>query len=121
MRPPGRGGGRMAADFSRGAQRGNGAGGGYGMGGGGGNRSGGGSGGFVPRGFGHRGGVVGAGHHQHLHHSSGDRRRFDSDYDFEKANEKFQESLGQLKDEFAKVKIGMCTKLGNIARIILIN
>lgn len=36
----------------------------------------------------------------------GPPRRYDSDYDFEKANEKFQETMSHLKEDFAKAKIG---------------
>jgi protein LSM14 len=37
--------------------------------------------------------------------ADGQPLKFDNDYDFEKANEQFQETLSHLKDEVAKVKI----------------
>jgi len=64
--------------------------------GGGGAPSFGGRGGFHPR------GGRGGGHPR----GDGEQRvKYDGDYDFEKANEQFQETLSHLKDEVQKVKI----------------
>jgi len=55
-----------------------------------------GRGGYQPRGG--RGGA-------HPRGDGPERPRFDGDYDFEKANEQFQETLSHLKDEIQKTKI----------------
>ncbi|TKR62372.1 hypothetical protein L596_026348 [Steinernema carpocapsae] len=52
----------------------------------------------------HRGGR-GGGHPGHPG-APGDRIRFDSDYDFEKANEQFQETLSSLTRDMRKASIG---------------
>lgn len=65
--------------------------------GGGGAPFGGRGGGFHPRGGRGGGHPRGDGQEQ--------RVKYDGDYDFEKANEQFQETLSHLKDEVQKVKI----------------
>ncbi|VDP17170.1 unnamed protein product [Soboliphyme baturini] len=39
-------------------------------------------------------------------HENGPKVHYDSDYDFEQANKEFEETLNNLKEEFAKTKIG---------------